>query len=186
MVLYVNACVRQESRTKRLADFFLAGLCEPTEEVRLDTIPFPVADAKFLERRDRLVSEAKFDDPMFDLAKQFSGADEIVIAAPLWDLSFPASLKQYFEQINVPGVTFVYSSDGAPKSLCRAKKLTYITTVGGNDFPESFGFGYIQALAQSFYGIHDVRLIYAAGLDIVGADVESILTKVENAMRTRR
>ena len=36
----------------------------------------------------------------------------IVIAAPYWDLSFPAVLKTYLEQINVLGVTFDYSDDG--------------------------------------------------------------------------
>ena len=41
---------------------------------------------------------------MFDLAKQFAEADEVIIAAPFWDLSFPAALKQYFEQINVLGI----------------------------------------------------------------------------------
>ena len=34
---------------------------------------------------------------MFDLAGQFAGADTIVIAAPFWDLSFPAALKQYMQ-----------------------------------------------------------------------------------------
>ena len=41
---------------------------------------------------------------MFDLASQFQQADEIVIAAPYWDLSFPAILKLYLENIYVTGV----------------------------------------------------------------------------------
>ena len=119
---------------------------------------------------------------MFELARQFAVADTILIAAPFWDLSFPAVLKQYFEQINVLGITFRYTPEGIPEGLCRAKSLTYITTAGGNIMPEEYGFGYVRALAQNFYGIHDVRLIKATGLDIIGADVESIIKTVENTI----
>jgi FMN-dependent NADH-azoreductase len=116
---------------------------------------------------------------MFDLARQFAAAEEIVIAAPFWDLSFPAALKQYFEQINVPGVTFRYNAAGVPEGLCRAGTLTYLTTAGGDYFPEEYGFGYVRALAQGFYGIREVRLIKAVGLDLDGADVEAILRAAE-------
>ncbi len=51
-------------------------------------------------------------------------------------------------------------------------------TAGGNYVPEEFGFGYIKALAQNFYGIKKVELIRAAGLDIMGADAEAILNEV--------
>ena len=110
-----------------------------------------------------MVAGSDYSDPMFDLAKQFAEADRIVIAAPYWDLSFPASLKQYFEQINVQGITFVYTPEGVPQGLCRAKQLLYVTTAGGNYVPEEFGFGYVKALAQNFYGIPDVQMFQAAG-----------------------
>ena len=180
MVLYINACVRKKSRTKDLADCLLSKLKEPYEEVYLNSLSFPLVDEDFLNRRDRLIAERDFRDPMFELAKQFAAADEIIIAAPFWDLSFPAALKQYFEQINVRGITFFYTPEGIPTGLCRAKRLTYITTVGGTFFPEEYGAGYIKALAQNFYGISEFRLINATGLDIIGADVDAILNSVKN------
>ena len=122
-------------------------------------------DEAFLDKRDRLIASGAFDDPMFAIARQFAAADEIVIAALYWDLSFPAALKQYFEQINVRGITFVYTAEGIPRGLCRARKLYYITTAGGNYVPEEFGFGYIKALAESYYGIPETELIQATGLD---------------------
>ena len=64
--------------------------------------------------------------------------------------------------------------------MCRAKRITYITTVGGNYFPEEYGAGYVKALAQGFYGIPEFRLISAAGLDIVGADVEGIMESAKS------
>lgn len=175
MLLYINACVRAQSRTKRLADRLIEKLGGGAERLDLASLSFPVADEAFLERRDRLIAAGAFDDPLFDLARQFAAADRIVIAAPYWDLSFPAALKQYVEQINVLGITFAYTPEGVPKGLCRAKKLYYVMTAGGTFVPEEYGFGYVRTLARSFYGIEDVELIQAVGLDLVGADPEGIL-----------
>ena len=175
MTLFVNACVRSKSRTHRLAAQLISTLEGPVTEIRLEKIPFPVANEIFLRERDKLLLLQDYDNPMFALAREFAAADTIVIAAPFWDLSFPASLKQFFEQINVPGITFKYDEQGVPQGLCKAKKLYYVTTAGGFDFCNDYGFGYVRALAQNYYGIQDVRLIKAEGLDIAGADVEEIL-----------
>ena len=105
-----------------------------------------------------------------------------MIAAPYWDLSFPAALKQYFEQINVLGITFRYTPEGFPAGLCRAGRLYYVTTAGGSYVPEDFGFGYVKALAQDFYGIPEVRLVKAVGLDLDGADPAAIMQAAEAAV----
>lgn len=179
MVLYVDACVRKESRTKRIANHLIDKLGEPFELLRLETCDFPVVDADFITKRDDLLRQQAYEDPMFDYARQFASADEIVIAAPFWDLSFPARLKQYLEQVCVVGVTFRYTQEGRPEGMCKAKKLYYVTTSGGDYFPEQYGFGYVQALARNFYGISDVQLIKATGLDVIGAPVEQILLATE-------
>ena len=181
-ILFVNACVRKESRTRILAEKLLARLGRPYEEVCLERTAFPVADGEFLRRRDQLLSEGDLQNPMFALARQFSEAETVVIAAPFWDLSFPAAVKQYFEQINVVGITFRYAEDGVPVGLCRAKRLFYVTTAGGHYVPEEFGFGYVKALAQNYYGIQDVRLIKAVGLDVDGADVGAVMKAAEAAL----
>lgn len=179
MILFINACVRTNSRTMRLARRLLTKLNRPFEELRLADCQIPAQDEEYLRKRDRLIDERAFGDPMFAWARQFSLADEMVIAAPYWDLSFPAILKQYLELINVMGITFRYTAEGTPEPLCRAKKLYYVTTAGGALVPEEYGFGYVKALAEDFYGIPEVRLIQAAGLDIDGADVEGILRACE-------
>ena len=174
-ILFINACVRGESRTRRLAEKLLEKLNRPVEEVRLEDISFPVANEDFL-------SEGSFDNPVFDLARQFSEAETIVIAAPYWDLSFPAVLKQYFEQVNVVGITFRYTEEGVPVGLCKADRIFYVSTAGGIYVPTEFGFGYVKALAQGYYGIADVRLIEAVGLDIYEADIEAILEEAEETI----
>ena len=181
-VLYINACVRNGSRTKRLAEKLLERIGEPFEEIRTEELSFPKADEEFLLRRERLISEGKTADPIFEQARRFSEAETIVIAAPYWDLSFPASLKRYLEQVNAVGITFRYTEEGIPAGLCRAKRLFYVCTAGGNFAPDTFGFEYVKALAQSYYGIEDVRLIKAAGLDIDGADVDGIMREAEQSI----
>ena len=175
MILFVNVCVRKDSRTKRLADCLLSKLGGAVTEHRLSDAEFPAADEDFLCRRDDMIMNGEFDNSLFRYAREFADADTIVIAAPYWDLSFPAVLKQYLEQINVLGITFRYSPEGFPVGLCKAKQLYYVTTAGGNYVPMDYGFRYVKELAQSFYGIHDVRLIKAVGLDIDGAREDEII-----------
>ena len=176
MILFVNACVRKESRTLILAKRLLDTLDGEIKEVKLESVDFPVVDEDFINRRDKLKNAGKYDDPMFLLGRDFANADIIVVAAPYYDLSFPAMLKQYFEQINVLGLTFTYSDAGFPKGLCKAKKLYYVTTAGGPVISDEYGFGYVKALANNFYAIDEVHQIKAEGLDVIGADVEAILS----------
>ena len=128
--LFVNACAREESRTLSLCRAYLEGN-PAVEEVRLferNLVPF---DWKMVEERVALIEKADWGDSMFDLAKQFAAADEIVIGAPYWDLSFPAVLKVYIEHVTVNGIVFHYTEEGRPEGLCKAKRLVYITTSGG-------------------------------------------------------
>ncbi len=178
MILFVDACVRKESRTRKLAEALLAKMDDEVCHVVLEDIEWSVTDEAYLSKRDELIAKGAFDDEMFALARQFAEADRVVIAAPYWDLSFPAALKQYIEAINVVGITFEYTSEGFPGGLCRADKLYYVMTAGGNYVPEEFGYGYIKALAENFYGIKEVSMIKATGLDIYGADAEEILKEV--------
>ena len=178
-ILFINACVRRDTRTLRLAAPLLLKLGKPFKEIDLAEMSFPVTNEAFLQKRDCLLFTKDYSDPMFAMARDFAEAEEIVIAAPYWDLSFPATLKQYLEQVNVVGITFKYTEEGIPVGLCKAKRIFYVTTAGGFFVPHEYGFGYVKALAENYYGIHDVRLLEAKGLDIVGADVDAILEEAE-------
>lgn len=174
MVLFVNGCVREQSRTLDLAKTVLARESDEIEQVCLYPDGPEGLSAATLCQRDELLAEKAYDHPMFRWAKQFAQADTIVIAAPYWDLMFPARVRAYMEEVTVSGITFVYGENGIPQGLCRAKRLIYVTTAGGPIF-QNFGFEYISALANSFYGISDVRLVKAEGLDIWGADTAAIM-----------
>ena len=176
MILFINTCVRPESRTLRLAKKVLENIrnCGEIIEVRPNNKPL---DNSTLEYRTQLISKSNYEDPIFDDAKIFARADKIVIAAPYWDLSFPASLKNYIEAINITGLTFGYTNEGRPYGLCKAQELIYVTTAGGFITSGAYGYGYIKELAGTFYGIPEISCIKAEGLDIIGADVEDILSR---------
>lgn len=174
MILYINCCVRKESRTKRLAQAVLNRLGDEITEIDLFKEKLSPLDLDTLERRTLLSEKEDFSDKMFDKAKQFASADTIVIAAPYWDMSFPAVLKTYIENIFVIGIVTEYDEKGIPRGLCKANRLIYVTTAGG-PYISDFSYGYIRSLANNYFGISKTSLVMAEGLDIIGNDPEEIL-----------
>lgn len=188
-LLVINACVhRKTSRTQRLCRAWIERLCaqEPyeIEEVILEEEGLSALDSGSLARRNRLMQEGKTEHVMFHQARQLRKADEIIIAAPYWDLSFPASLKCYMEAVSVVGLTFHYVGDNETAGLCRAERLTYVTTAGGYIGENNFGYAYVKAMAQLF-GIPEINQIRAEGLDIRGADVEQIIRQTVEKIEER-
>lgn len=179
--LFINATVRERSRTEELAKFFLDEFCDEVREINLLNEKIQPLNSESLLLRDKLVKEHITDHPILQYAKEFSRTDTIVIAAPFWDLSFPSLLKIYFEAVTVCGITFCYENN-APVGLCRANRLFYITTAGGPIISD-FGFSYVKELAETFYGIKQTKCFRAEGLDIIGADVDGIMTKAKSEIK---
>ena len=178
MILFINGCIRENSRTLELAKAVLERENGNIQEVTLYPDGPDGLDAEKLRLRDELLAKKEFDHPMFRWARQFAAADTIVLAAPYWDLAFPTKVRAYLEEVTVSGITFQYGHGGMPQGLCRAKRLIYVTTAGGPIFA-NFGFEYVKAMAQGFYGISDVSLVKAEGLDIWGADAEGIMAQAK-------
>ncbi|MCI5751058.1 MAG: NAD(P)H-dependent oxidoreductase [Oscillospiraceae bacterium] len=175
MTLYINCCPRSNSRTARLAEKLLnkLGEYEEIDPEREELVPL---NEERLNYRTELIGKGDYSDDIFMYAKQFAAADIIVIAAPYWDLSFPAELKTYIENIYVTGIVSRYDENGRPVGLCRAKTLYYVTTAGGY-YDERYSFDYIKDLAENYFGINESVLIKAEMLDIVGNDPERILAE---------
>lgn len=182
MVLYINSCVREQSRTHILAKALLQRLGD-YQEVTIENTDLAPLDKETLARRMELIRQGDYTDPMLSYARQFAAADTIVISAPFWDLSFPALLKTYIENIYVVGLVTKYGIDGTPKGLCKAKDLYYVTTAGGK-FDARYGYGYIRDLAQTCFGITNTHLIYAEMLDIDGYDADAIMVQKIHEIQT--
>jgi FMN-dependent NADH-azoreductase len=181
MILYLNACVRERSRTKRLAEYLLSRLGEPVRERKLWELDFPCADEDFLKQRDALLAKGERSAPLFDLAREFAEADTIVVAAPYWDLSFPAVLKVYLEWASTLNVTFHYNDQGKSEGLCKADKLLYITTGGGPVYNRNHGYEYIKALS-GMLGIHHAHCVAGEFLDVVDGPCQENMRKAEETL----
>ena len=182
-LLFVDCCIRRgASRTRRIADSFLKAVDSSmyeVEELCLMDEPLEYFKEGFFEQRERLLADSKFDHPRFRYAWQFKNADKIVIAAPFWDLSFPALLKVYIENLCVEGITFGCDERGC-FGTCKADKLVYITSRGGiyDNSPMEMGARYIEAMC-GFFGIDSFECISADGVDLLPSETEKI---VEEAM----
>ena len=98
-LLYIKANPKpcDQSLTYRLSDFFIQAYqqAHPTDEVEVldlyQTI-MPIMDYERLSRYNQgIETEIK------QIAEQFKSYDKCVIAAPVWNHSFPAMLKVYLE-----------------------------------------------------------------------------------------
>ena len=165
-LLYIDACVnRATSRTERLAQVLLGRLQEQGDW-EMETL--------VLERSE-CVEAGDFSHPVFDYAKQFASADAVVFAAPYWDFSFPAHLKIYLELLCAQGITFTYSPEGIPTGLVRATHAYYVTTAGGYAGEWDYGWDQIRAICQLYFGIPNVSVFRAEGLDIITNDADAIM-----------
>ena len=179
--LYIDCCVRgEESRSAKLAQAFLENL-SPEDEVThrrlMEEALYPLT-AETLRQRDALLAQGKTDHPRFRFAHEIAEADLVIMAAPFWDLSFPALLKVYIENVSVEGITFRSTETGL-QGLCRGRHLVFLTTRGGIYEPGSEweqGAPYLAAI-QKFFGFGDFRCVAADGLDIQGYDGEAALRK---------
>ena len=155
MTLYINCCVRKESRTNRLAKAVLQKLGEDYTELKLYEENLRPLDLEKLNRRTELIERG--------------------------DFTFPAPLKNYIENIYVTGIVSAYNENGLPVGLCKANYLYYVTTAGG-PYDPTYSYGYIESLAKIFFGIPKTHLVKAEMLDIAGNDAEKILNNAINSV----
>jgi FMN-dependent NADH-azoreductase len=122
-----------------------------------------------------------FSNELIDELKQ---ADELVIAAPMYNFGIPSGLKAYFDHVARAGVTFRYTANG-PIGLLVNKKVTVIATRGGfyTGTAKDTASQYLRDFL-AFLGLHDVEFIYAEGLAISAEQKERSLSEAQRRIRT--
>ena len=171
-LVFINACIRREhSRTLAVARALLKALnsrYEITEIDLTDVTLAPVTAADFHRRgTEGLSAQDK------EWGRLVAEADRLMIAAPFWDMSFPAVLKSFFEHISFPDLTFANNEDGTTHRICRAEKVLYVTTRGmeiATDSPLDQGTPHIRAISW-LWGLGTVHTVAAYGMDIHTEDV---------------
>lgn len=180
-ILFIDCCIRREdSRTKKLADHVLRRLRQKNgyeiQELCLMDENLSYFSDGFFFQRERLLAEKNYDHPRFRYANQFAEADKIIIAAPFWDLSFPALLKVYIENLCVEGITFGCDETGM-FGTCKADHMVFLTTRGASypkGDPMEMGSPYLEAMCR-FFGIDRYDCVAADGLDLGLRPVNDIM-----------
>ena len=98
----------------------------------------------------------------------------IAVAAPYWDLSYPAALRTYIEYVSANGLAYHYDEHGCHGD-CRAKWLVYLTSGGDFEHEDSAGVVHWRQLAAMF-GIPRFDYVFAGGLDACPDTAEETLT----------
>ncbi len=164
-LVVIDACVREkDSRTLRIAEPIVEALGSRYETVRyrLPQMPMgPLTPRLYAEREAGSVPEWAIE-----AAREVAGADRILIAAPFWDMSFPAVLKVFFEHISLFGITFD-SNDKTCRGLCRSEKVLFVTTRGmdiSTGDPREQATPYLKALS-SLWNMGEIITVAAQNMD---------------------
>ena len=171
-ILFIDAAVSPNSRTRRLAKALLSTLPGVVTTRHLEDLSLKSLDFAAISKRMADIERNDYQD--YPLAKEFASADIIVLCVPFYDSSFPSLLKVYLENIYVMGLVTAFSPEGRPVGLCKAKKLYYVSTSGG-PFSPLFGYDYWKTLCQDYFGIKEVELISVEMIDIFPEKAERIL-----------
>ena len=185
-VLYIKANIKNEgeSRTFKVSDSFVEEYKKNNPEDEIITLDLYKENIDFLRADDlgKLFGpkdEESKNNSILKYAYQFADADKYIIAAPMWNLSFPAILKAYIDYVSVSGITFKYTAEG-PVGLLNNKKAVHIVSRGGayNNSPYEMGDRYLRTIL-GFFGIKDIETIAIDNLDVMGVNVEE---KVEEGI----
>lgn len=101
-------------------------------------------------------------DVIVSNAKRFKRADIILLSVPMWNFGMPYILKQLFDAIIQPGLTFSYSPDTGYSGLVTGKKAVAVYARGGAYGPGSGAEAYdsqITGVEQllGFMGITEIK-----------------------------
>ena len=163
-LMVIDCCMREGSRTERILTPVVEALSSryEVERIEVEDLHLTAVDSRVLEER----ASGYVPEEIVALSRRLASASRIVIAAPFWDMSFPAALKVFFENMSLFNITF--ADDGEKcVGLCSCERVLYITTRGmnihtGDDIEQ--GTPYIKALSR-LWGLGDVITVAAENMD---------------------
>lgn len=201
-LLYISCNSKPEklSSSKTVARVFIQKFIErnpdfDVEEVDLYKDHIPRLEYEYFSGRSALVEKEalkQLDDHaqkeirrINDLCDQFKKARVYVIAAPMWSLSFPPQLKEYFDCVIQDKKTIKFENK-KPKGMLNDidRSLVYIQSSGGK-IPAYIkpvlnkGVNYITSISK-FMGIKKTKEILVDG---TGTTEEERLASIDKASK---
>jgi len=188
-LLYIKASpMRERSNSIAAADAFVEAYkkSHPKDHVKvldlfsanLPAFDFVAASGKYkvMHGKPHSPEEKMAWDKVVAVIEEFKNADKFVFAVPMWNFSIPYRLKQYFDIIVQPGLTFTVDSAGSYKGLVTGKPV-FVAYARGGEYPvgtpgEAFDLQkkYLE-LILGFIGLSDVRSVIVEPTLAAGPEV---------------
>lgn len=190
MLLYINSNsnVDDLSTTSQIANAFLDEY-EKHHHMkikRIDLIDYklPELDREIRRKDDSPETHEKIQRRN-EALNDFLNAEIVVIAAPIWNFSYPAVLKTWIDAIVVSNKTFKYTPEG-PIGLAGEKKVLLIQTSSSKYSKRphlNFGLNHLEYIMK-FMGINHFESILAEGLSKRREEVQK--EKIDEARELAR
>jgi FMN-dependent NADH-azoreductase len=175
-LLHLRCSPRAGSASSAAAEAFLAQFCQarPSWDIDLQDLwreSLPEFDGAALEAKYARLGGRSFSNAERDafavverLALRFSLADRVLISSPMWNFGVPYKLKQWFDLIVQPGLTFAFSPTHGYRGLVKDRP-TVVILASGSDFVTGMNRGrvdmatpYLRDILR-FIGVHSVRFV---------------------------
>jgi len=196
-VLRLDASGRDaDSSTRGLGDELVRALADRYGEIRVTRrdvahgLPFINATwigATFTNPGQRDDAQRQALAASDRLVRELQDADVLIIGAPIYNFSVPATLKAWIDLVARAGVTFRYTENG-PVGLLAGKAAFVVVASGGVpvDSAADFATPYLRHVL-GFLGIHEVEVIAADRQNQVGAAaVEAARERIHEQLAARR
>lgn len=196
-LFHLNCSPRADSESSAGAQVFVNGFKKARPDWDIDVMnlwrePLPEMEGYVLEAKYARINGKPFTDSQRDafavaerIAIRLALADRVLISTPMWNFSIPYKLKQWFDVIIQPGLTFRFEPTTGYQPLLKDRPTLVIVASGG-DFITGMNRGRIDMAtpylreALRFIGVSNLRFV---PIGPTTGPPEPIRTARENAHR---
>ena len=175
-LLHMSCSPRADSESSAAARVFLDSFrrARPDWEIdvwdlwreRMPEFTGPIVDAKYARMKGVIFTDAQRDSfaEAERMALRFALAERVLISTPMWNFGIPYKLKQWFDVIIQPGLTFRFDPSQGYLPLLKDRP-TLVILASGSDFATGMNRGRIDMAtpylreALRFIGVSDVRFV---------------------------
>jgi FMN-dependent NADH-azoreductase len=201
-ILHIQASPRRESISRRVAEEFLKSCLAGGQPTTVETLDLfdgslpqfraPEAAAKYeiLAGEPPQGEAAGAWKRVAEVVAQLESANTILISCPMWNFGIPYPLKQYFDVIVQPGLTFSYSPEEGYSGLLREKTAVLILARGGayvpgtDTGPLDMQRPYLEQIL-GFIGVTDIRTVVVEPTQLGGPEAaEEAVRRAVSAARS--
>ena len=175
-LLHLSCSPRADSFSSAAARVFLDGFCQARPDWDIDVVDLwrermpefsgPILEAKYARMTGKAFNDAERHSfaEAERMALRLSLADRVLISTPMWNFGIPYKLKQWFDIIVQPGLTFRFDPSQGYLPLLKDRP-TLVILASGSDFATGMNRGRIDMATPylrdilRFIGIDNVRFV---------------------------